>query len=222
MLDYAQARRTMVDCQLRTFDVVDIALLSVMDQVPRERFVPPGHEDLAYSDQPIVVSEGVLTVEPRAMLAPMVAARLIQALAVVPGSRVLDVACGLGYSAAIMARLGGQVVALDTSEGLAEAARSRLSGEPRILEVRAGALTEGVPERAPYNSILINGLVEQRPDGLLDQLAEGGRLACVKKVGAASRAVVYVRSGDAFGSRPLFEAQAAALAEFRMPAGFVF
>ena len=222
MLDYAQARRTMVDCQLRTFDVVDIALLSAMDQVPRERFVPPGREDLAYSDQPIVVSDGVLTAEPRAMLSPMVAARLIQSLAVAPGSRVLDVACGLGYSAAIMARLGGQVVALDTSEDLVAAARSRLSGEPTILEIRAGPLAEGVQERAPYDSILINGLVEQRPEALLDQLAESGRLACVQKVGSASRAMLYVRSGDAFGSRPLFEAQAAALAEFRTPAAFVF
>lgn len=222
MLDYAQARRTMVDCQLRTFDVVDIALLSAMDRVPREAFVPAGREDLAYSDQPTIVAAGTETSEPRAMLVPMVAGRLIQALAIAPGARVLDVACGLGYSAAVMAHLGAHVVALETSEDLTGEARRRLAGTAGILDVRTGPLDEGVGERAPYDAILVNGLIEKRPEALLQQLAEGGRLACVQRIGSASRAVLFVRSGGTFGSRPLFEAQASALMDFRVAPAFVF
>src|SRR3954447_16013014 len=80
MLDFAQARRMMVDCQLRTFDVNDLAVLSAMDDVPRERFVPEGREAFAYIDKAIPVSDDADALERRAMLAPMVLARLIQAL----------------------------------------------------------------------------------------------------------------------------------------------
>lgn len=222
MLDFAQARRSMVDCQLRTFDVSDLALLSAMDRVPREAFVPAGREDLAYSDQTIIVSEGIITAEPRAMLMPMVAARLIQALGVGLGTRVLDVACGLGYTTAVLAELGALAVGLDTAADLVREARRRLGMRDNVLEVAAGPLADGVPERAPFDAILVNGLVETRPDTLLAQLAEGGRLACVQRVAGASRATLYVRSADAFGSRSLFEAQAPLLSEFRKPPAFVF
>jgi protein-L-isoaspartate(D-aspartate) O-methyltransferase len=95
MLDFAQARRIMVDSQLRPFDVNDIPLLDAMNTIPRERFVAPGRESLAYMDQDIPVADG------RRMLSPMIAARMIQNLEVRAGERVLDVACGLleqGYA----------------------------------------------------------------------------------------------------------------------------
>jgi protein-L-isoaspartate(D-aspartate) O-methyltransferase len=103
MIDFALARRTMVDSQLRTFDVNDLPLLTAMDTVPREFFVPAGREDLAYIDQDVPVSDGP---NRRMMLSPMVLGRLIQALEVTDGMRVLDVACGLGYSSAVLAHLG--------------------------------------------------------------------------------------------------------------------
>jgi protein-L-isoaspartate(D-aspartate) O-methyltransferase len=223
MLDFAQARRMMVDGQLRTFDVNDLPLLAVVDDLPRERFVPADRTAFAYIDQNIPVSDGLDVPEPRFMLAPMVQARLVQALEVRPGDRALDVAGGLGYSSAILARLGASVTALEASPAMAEAARACL-GRCGIegVETVAGPLERGFPDGAPYDVILINGAVEVRPQALLEQLAEGGRLACVEGRGRAAKARITVRSGDAFGARALFDAAAPALAAFRAEPGFVF
>ena len=224
MLDYAKARRMMVDSQLRTFDVNDLALLAAFDELPRECFVPPGRENLAYMDQDIPVSDGGgASTDRRFMLAPMVLGRMIQALEVGPGAKALDVACGLGYSSALLARLGCSVVALEASEVLADEARRCLARcGVEAVTVAAGPLDRGYPEAAPYDGILVNGAVEVRPDGLLQQLRDGGRLVCVQGRGRAAKATVYVRAGTAFGSRALFDAAAPPLTPFRAVAGFVF
>jgi protein-L-isoaspartate(D-aspartate) O-methyltransferase len=223
MLDFAQARRAMVDSQLRTFDVFDIPVLAAMEAVPRERFVPPGRESLAYIDQDIPVSDGIAGAERRFMLKPMVLGRMIQALEVEAGARALDVASGLGYSAAVLARLGAHVVALESTEAAAQAARQRLASVGiENVAVVSGPLDQGYPHGAPYDIVLVNGLIEVRPQRLLNQLADGGRLACVERRGRAGRAVLYVRSGDAFGSRAIFDAGAPELPAFKADPGFVF
>lgn len=216
MLDYAQARRLMVDCQLRTFDVNDIAVLDAFEDVPRERFVPPGREDFAYIDQTLRLDGAG-----RAMPAPMLLGRMIQALAILPGARVLDVAAGYGYGSAILQRLGAQVTALESDEGLAAGARERLAGLTGI-EIVAGPLAAGAPKGAPFDAILVNGRVELRPQALLEQLADGGRLVCVMGRDRAAKATLFVRSGDAFGARPLFDAALPALDAFAAEAGFAF
>ena len=223
MLDFAQARRAMVDCQLRTFDVFDIPVLAAMEAVPRERFVPPGRENLAYIDQDIPVSDGIEGAERRFMLKPMVLGRMVQALEIEPGEKALDVASGLGYAAAVLVRLGAKVVALESTEAAAEACRERLAavGLEDVTTV-SGPLEKGYPQAAPYAVIVVNGLLETRPQGLLDQLAEGGRLACIERRGKAGRAILYVRSGEAFGSRAIFDAGAPALPAFKAEPGFVF
>ena len=220
MIDFAQARRMMVDSQLRTFDVNDIPLLDAMQTVPRERFVLPGREGLAYIDQDLQVSDGQ---ERRFMLSPMILARMIQALGIEPGDKVLDVACGLGYSSAVMARLGADVIGLESSERLAAEARARLAkaGVPGV-EIKVGPFEAGAAERAPFDAILINGAIDASPRSLLSQLADGGKLACIEGRGRAGRAKIYVRSGEAYGARSLFDAAAPLLAAFRVEAGFVF
>jgi protein-L-isoaspartate(D-aspartate) O-methyltransferase len=223
MLDFAQARRHMVENQLRTFDVNDLRVLAAFESVPRELFVPAGREGLAYIDQDLPVSDGLAVLERRSMLAPMVLARMIQALNLDRGDKVLDVACGLGYSSAIMARLGASVVALESSPVLVEAARERLAAVGAEGVVMAqGLLEEGCREAAPFDAILINGSINSRPDVLLGQLAEGGRLVAVRGRGRAGSAVLFVRAGEAFGSRSLFDAVAPVLDAFREEPGFVF
>jgi protein-L-isoaspartate(D-aspartate) O-methyltransferase len=217
MLDYAQARRLMVDCQLRTFDVNDNAVLDAFDTVPRERFVPPGREAFAYIDQTLRL--GGAGAEARCLPAPMTLARMIQALALKPGDRALDVAGGYGYAAAVMAQLGAVVTVLEPVAELAAGARERLAGEAEVIE---GALEAGAPAGAPYDAILVNGRVEIRPQSLLDQLKDGGRLVCVFGPERAAKATVFVRAGDAFGSRPIFDAALPALAAFAEAAGFAF
>lgn len=222
MLDFAQARRNMVDSQVRTFDVFDIPLLAAMDEIPRERFVPAGRESLAYIDLDLPVADGIAG-ERRYMMKPMILARMIQALDIGEGERVLDVAPGLGYSTAIMARLGAEVFGLEADEGLAAQARERLAAcGAEGATVAAGPLAEGYPQAAPYDAILVNGLLGVRPDGLLAQLKEDGRLICVEQTGRAGRAVLYTRSADAIGSRSVFDAGAQVLKAFAREPGFVF
>jgi protein-L-isoaspartate(D-aspartate) O-methyltransferase len=153
----------------------------------------------------------------------MVLGRMIQALEVEAGARALDVASGLGYSAAVLARLGAHVVALESTEAAAQASRQRLASVGiENVAVVSGPLDQGYPHGAPYDIVLVNGLIEVRPQRLLNQLADGGRLACVERRGRAGRAVLYVRSGDAFGSRAIFDAGAPELPAFKADPGFVF
>jgi protein-L-isoaspartate(D-aspartate) O-methyltransferase len=107
MFDTIAARRTMVDGQIRTADVTDLDLIGAMLAVPRERFAPPATAEQAYVDSDLPIGDG------RALLKPMVLAKLIQASRVRSGDHVLDVGCGTGYSSAVLARLAGSVVALE-------------------------------------------------------------------------------------------------------------
>ncbi|GJD37492.1 protein-L-isoaspartate O-methyltransferase family protein [Methylobacterium aerolatum] len=217
MLDYAQARRLMVDCQLRTFDVNDNAVLDAFDTVKRETFVPKNQEPFAYIDQPLRL--GAAEADIRVAPAPMVLGRMVQALKLEAGTAALDVAAGYGYSSAIMAELGATVTALEPIPEMAAAARERLSG---IAEVVEGPLGDGLSGKGPFEAILINGRVERRPQALLDQLTDGGRLVCVFGPAKGAKVTLFVRAGDAFGSRPLFDASLPALAAFADEPTFAF
>lgn len=216
MIDYAQARRMMVDCQLRTFDVNDIAVLDAFDDVPRETYVPKGREPFAYIDQTLHIEEGGAN---RCMPAPMVLARMVQALKIRPGVAALDVATGYGYAAAVMAHLGARVTALEPVPGLAAGARARLGTAAQVVE---GPIEAGAPEQSPFDAILISGRIEVRPQALLEQLKDDGRLVCVMGPHRNAKVTLFVRAGDAFGARPLFDASLPALEAFQEEAGFAF
>lgn len=223
MVSFAEARRNMVDCQLRTFDVHDRALLAAMAEVPREAFVAPGLRDLAYRDGNLPLSGDESGPDSRVLLAPMVLARLIQALGIEAGMRVLDVAGGPGYSAAILARLGARVTALESrSDAWAGTGAPDGIDGPEATR-RTGDLAAGCPEDGPFDAILVNGALATEPIALLGQLTDGGRLACIRaEDGRPARATLYVRSGDSVGSRALFDAAAPILAAFRPAPAFVF
>jgi protein-L-isoaspartate(D-aspartate) O-methyltransferase len=218
-MDYARARRTMVDNQIRTFDVQDHEVLAAMSAVPRELFVPTGRQALAYTDQ-------VLTVGPagaqRALLVPMVLARMLQAVELRPGERVLDVGGGTGYGAAVAARVARQPVrAIEDSEALVSAAKAALRLAEAPVEVVQADLSAGLPLMGPFEVIIVHGAMEVEPQGLLDQLSDGGRLVGIRGRGRAGRAVVYTRAGSAFGMRAVFDAFAPTLPAFREAPAFV-
>jgi protein-L-isoaspartate(D-aspartate) O-methyltransferase len=217
MIDYAQARRMMVDCQLRTFDVNDNAVLDAFDTVPRETFVPQGREPFAYIDQTLHLAGA--NGEVRCLPAPMVLARMIQALKIRPGAKALDIGTGTGYAVAVMAHHGAQVTALESVPDLAEKARAKLGSSIQVIE---GPLQAGAPKQGPFDVILINGRVEVRPQALLEQLKDDGRLACVFGPHRKAKATLFVRAGDAFGSRPLFDASLPLLDAFAAEVGFAF
>ncbi|MDB5591665.1 protein-L-isoaspartate O-methyltransferase [Enterovirga sp.] len=221
MISLAEARRNMVDCQLRPFEVHDRAVLGAIGSIPRETFLPADMASLAYRDGNLALPASGPEGEERALLAPMVLARLIQALEIEPGTRVLDVAGGYGYSAAILRHLGAAVTTLESSPALA-GLDANLGPLLEGVTRRTGDLAQGAPADGPFDAILINGAVDREPTELLTQLAEGGRLACLRAEGRRSRAMLFVRSGPGFGSRPLFDAAAPSLAAFREVPGFVF
>ena len=215
MTDFAAARRHMVDGQVRTADVTDLRIISAMQEVPRERFAPPEAVGLAYLDLALPVGGG------RCLVKPMVLAKLIQALDLEPTDRVLVVGCATGYTASVLARIAGQVVALEQDEKLAQAAQAALAAQPNVTVAR-GALVEGFASGAPYDAILIDGAVEFVPDALRRQLKDGGRLACVLGVPPHATARLYRRSGDELGDRAIFDAAATLLPGFAKTPVFAF
>jgi protein-L-isoaspartate(D-aspartate) O-methyltransferase len=219
MTDFAQARRMMVDGQIRTSDVTDLRVQAAFAEVPRERFVPPDRQALAYLDRDVPV-DGAGT---RRLLKPMVLAKLIQAADVRAGDRVLDVACGTGYSSAILARLAAAVIALEEDAALADAAVATLAAVgANNAKVVVGPLPAGWPREAPYDVILLNGSTEIAPQALLDQLADGGRLVGVVGRAPIGKGTVYRRSGAHVSSHPEFDAVAPLLPGFAKPPAFVF
>jgi protein-L-isoaspartate(D-aspartate) O-methyltransferase len=217
MFDATIARRLMVDGQIRTADVTDAALLDAMLAVPREKFLPPTLAPLAYLDADIAVGKG------RALLRPMVLAKLIQAAPMSAGERILDVGSATGYSAAILARLGASVVALEEDADLAAAAKTALAAAGTTnAEVVVGPLAGGWPVGAPYDGILLNGAAEIIPEVLADQLKPGGWLIGISGRAPACKGMVYRVIEGCLVGRPIFDAAATLLPGFRAPPSFVF
>jgi protein-L-isoaspartate(D-aspartate) O-methyltransferase len=217
MTDFSAARRHMVDGQVRTADVTDQRILAAMFEVPRERFAPAGAASLAYLDLDLPVDEGAS----RCLLKPMVLAKLIQAADPAGADRVLVVGCASGYSAAVLARIAGQVVALEQDENLAQTARQALSAQPNVRVVR-GPLVDGWAQDGPYDVILLDGATEIEPQAFRQQLKDGGRLVCVLGTPPAAKAMLYRRSGEELGGRAIFDAAAALLPGFAKSAVFAF
>ena len=221
----ARHRRTMVDCQIRTFDVTDQPLLARMLEVPREDFLPPELAPLAYSDTGLQLKSGV---EQRTLLPPLVLARLIQGAGVGSSDKVLDVGAATGYSSALLAGLAGRVVALESDPSLYKELRSNLDafGLAKVETVLA-PLSEGAPKEAPFDVIFINGAVEANLDALFAQLKDGGRLVALKPLsgdltGRASKAVRYEKIDGGIGYRVLFDASAPIFDAFRRDGQFTF
>lgn len=223
MSDYALQRLNMVESQVRPSDVIDRRIPRAMLALPRERFVPGNLKSICYMDRDVPLRGEPGNPGGRVLLAPSVQARLIQALEVPDDGVVLDVACGLGYSSALLARIAQSVVAVEEDEEFAAHAMAAFDElEINNVVVMTAPLTAGCETEGPYDGILVNGAVDLMPDGLLDQLKDGGRLVAVMGRGRAARATVWRRAGGQFGSRAVFDADAAHLPGFIAKDAFVF
>lgn len=205
----------MVNGQLRTGGVVDKAVLAAFLETPRQRFVKPEYEALAYLDRELPARGA----KARRLLAPMVLARLIQAAAVVPGDRALDVAGGSGYGAAILAAMGAKVVLIESDAGAAEEAKARLHDRVNVI---MGPLDAGAAGLGPFDLIVVEGAFGVLPEGLFALLADPGRLVGVEASSAPSQAVIYEKTGAAVTRRALFETKADLLDGFQPRVSFAF
>jgi protein-L-isoaspartate(D-aspartate) O-methyltransferase len=165
-------RLAMVEHQLRGRGIRDAKVLEAMRAVPRHEFVPPQYVGAAYDDRPLPIGESETISQPYMVAAMSVAA------GVEPGDKALEVGTGSGYQAAILAHLGAQVYTMERNSLLADAARQRLArlGYKQV-EVLCGDGSEGYPPAAPYDVIVVTAAAPKVPFTLLDQLADGGRLA---------------------------------------------
>jgi len=188
------AREQMVSNQLRTWDVLDDAILDAVRSLPRERFVPDGWRDVAYADIEIPLAHG------QHMLAPKVVGRILQAVAVRPGERVLEIGTGSGYVTACLGRLGAQVQSLEIHEDLALAARRNLDAVglagPRVVHAD-GFAAAGAHET--FDVVVLTGSLPLYDARFESQLRPGGRLFVVVGDGPAMQARLVTR--DAAGGR---------------------
>jgi protein-L-isoaspartate(D-aspartate) O-methyltransferase len=215
MSDYASQRSNMVVSQVLANGVTDERILKALREVERERFVPAAKRALAYAESAVEVVPGRFLLDPRTF------ALMLAAAEIGPEDRVLDIGCATGYSAAVLGRLGGRVVALEQDADLVRIAAETVPGAGNISVVQ-GSLAEGHRAGAPYDVIFINGAVETVPEALLAQLADGGRLIVVVRKQAQGHAVVFLKELGRIGRRIAFDATVPLLAGFRQPAGFVF
>lgn len=164
-------RQRMVEAQIRRRGVRDERVLDALRRVPRHEFVPAKFLELAYADRPLPIGDTETISQPY-MVAAMSAAADVQ-----PGHKVLEVGCGSGYQAAILAFLGAKVFSMERNPSLAESARVRLArlgyGD---VDVICADGSEGYAAAAPYDAIVVTAGSPQTPPALLDQLAEGGRM----------------------------------------------
>lgn len=221
---FVVARRNMVECQLVPGNVIHEDIVEALSNVPREQFVPEHLRGSAYVDEDVQIAKK------RCLLAPLVLARLLVLADVRKTDTVLDLACGTGYSTAVLGQLAEKVVAVEEQMELAEKARQLLT---RLhipnAEVVTGPLTPGYPVAGPYDVILINGSIEELPDTLADQLAEGGRLVAVQSVSlrpgqpaGLGKACLWSKIGGRLFAKEAFDASVPLLHGFEKKTQFEF
>jgi protein-L-isoaspartate(D-aspartate) O-methyltransferase len=222
-MDYARQRQAMVNSQIRVNDVTDPDIIAAMLELPREEFVPATCASFAYLDQDVPLQERSAGKLPRYLIAPIVLARLAQALSITEDDRVLDIGCTGGYSAALLSRLAASVVAVEEDPEFLAIAKKRLS-LPDISNVKVvgGPLSGGAPKEGPYDAVLIEGSVELVPHAIIDSLKDRGRLIAVVGSGRAAKATLYLRSGKVISTWPVFDAALPCLPGFASPKEFVF
>lgn len=210
--DFSTARTNMVNGQIRPNKVNDTRLLSALEQLPRESFAPADLAVLAYSDIELPVSKN------RCLLAPMVLARMIDAMQITANDRVLDISPVTGYSTAILAQLAMMVVALEPDADMASnTAKMLQASNCSNAQAVHGPISLGAKQFAPYDSMLINGAMADVPRTLFHQLAEGGKLVAIindKSTETLGRVTLFTKHHNTISERVLFEAAASYIPGF--------
>jgi protein-L-isoaspartate(D-aspartate) O-methyltransferase len=215
MPDFATRRIVMVDTQVRPADVTRFPVIEAMLAVPREAYVPDALREAAYVGENLTIAPGRVMLEPRTL------AKMLDGLDIRPTDLVLDLGCGLGYSAAVIAHMAEAVIAVEEDSGLAGEAQ-RILAEQGVdnAAVAAGPLAEGRARHGPYDAITIEGGVEEVPAAVLDQLKEGGRIGALFMDGPLGAVRLGIKRGGRVAWRFAFNAAAPVLPGFARARSF--
>lgn len=215
MQDFATRRTMMVDTQVRPNDVTKFPIIAAMLHVPREEFVPASRREAAYIGENVEIAAGRVLLEPRNF------AKMLDGLDIQPDDLVLDLGCGLGYSAAVIAEMAEAVVALDDEDMAAQAEAALAQAGADNVAVVAGELAAGAPQHGPYDAILIEGGIEAVPHVIADQLKEGGRIAAIFMEGALGVARIGYKIDGVISWRDMFNGTAPVMPGFAAQRDFV-
>ncbi len=177
---FVQARKNMVERDLKGRDITDPKILEVMGRVPRHLFVDRSLRSRAYGDYPLPIRDG------QTISQPYIVALMTQLLDIRANERVLEIGTGSGYQAAVLAELAGSVYTIEIYEGLARRARELLKelGYNNVL-VKHGDGYVGWKEHAPFDAVMVTCSIDAIPPALIEQLKDGGRL--IIPLGGAGR-----------------------------------
>jgi protein-L-isoaspartate(D-aspartate) O-methyltransferase len=217
-MDIEQARFNMVEQQIRTWEVLDQAVLDTLYVVRREEFVPPQYRALAFSDLEIPIGEG------ETMMSPKLEARVVQELALKRTDRVLEVGTGSGYLSALLAHRCRHVHSVEIYPSLKAFGEGNLrrAGVANVT-TELGDAARGWAKHAPYDAIVLTGSTPLLPDAFLSQLAPGGRcFAVVGEAPAMTARLVTCVTERSFNTVDLFETVLAPLQNALAPEKFVF
>jgi protein-L-isoaspartate(D-aspartate) O-methyltransferase len=189
------ARFNMIEQQIRPWEVLDGAVLSLLSVVKRENFAPMAHKALAFVDMEIPLKDGNQTGQ--VMLPPRIEARFLQDADIKGTDKVLEVGTGSGYMAALLAHQAASVLSFELDAALAQQARTNLQvAGVHNVEVRQADGSQGAPSDGPFDVIMLSGSVPNVPQVLLNQLSIGGRLLAVVGEDPVMRASVITRTAD--------------------------
>lgn len=217
-MDLEQARFNMIEQQIRPWDVLDEAVLSLLARLKREEFVPETYRAMAFMDIEIPLGQG------EAMLSPKVEARLVQELKLKASDKVLEVGTGSGYMTALLASLAKHVHSVEVVPDFKAAAEQKLAAHGFTnITLEVGDAARGWAAHAPYDAIVLTGSEPVLADEFLAQLKPGGRL--IAFVGTApvmaARRILLIEPGVQV-SQDLFETSVRALTNAPQAAQFVF
>lgn len=210
-------RRHMIDGLLLPNDVTDERVIEAIEKVNRESFVPEERKGVAYIDKSIKVADG------RYMMDPLSFAKLLSEADIKADELALDVATNTGYTAAVLSKLVDAVVAIEENKTLSETATKNLADEDcDNVAVINSTHTDGLAKQGPYDLIFINGMIDEVPRALLEQLNDGGRILCIINKDGFGRASLVTYNDKILGVRVLFDAMAPKLKGFEKEKKFVF
>ena len=216
-MDFEQARFNMIEQQIRPWNVLDPSVLALLRKVPREQFVAPRQQALAFADLSIRLDHD------QVMMQPKVEARLIQALALTGQDRVLEIGTGSGYLTALLAAGAASVVSVEIYSALSLQAGARLQNAGfDTVDLKIGDGATGWLDDALYDAIIITGSLPTLPTPFVEALAPGGRLVAIIGEAPAMEAMLYHKTSAGLLMTSLFDTVIPPLVNTPKKESFVF